>query len=369
MEWNGEKIRGVAQAQGVSLTELATQLGVSRQTVNDWINGRVPKGNHLILLCNLFDVDPNLFFVDDTSSSIVVPVHRTRQNAKVRSDMQKEALELAREYRVLLQNATNSELLSVIRVSERDTASAKDIAERLREESGIDAGEPIDYQHTFKLLEKSGIKVIFRQFPTEIKSYAFYTEIHKHRVVFVNNSTSIVDLIFPLLHETVHAIRDEVHSPVEGYDPVEEKFCDEVASYVQFPGEYVDFVYSTISSLGKGAQVNTLKNFGERYKHALYGITKRIEAVYPDFQLSVGGADTNFRKNFPTIGDILFESDDHRSFIERLSLLTPNFVEVLLEQLDSISDRKLGELLGLESSLDGKLAKEELLKLNKVSLV
>jgi hypothetical protein len=59
-------------------------------------------------------------------------------------------------------------------------------------------------------MKKLGIKVIFRYFPETIKAYAFYTQICGHRVTFVNNHTNTLDLIFPFIHEAVHAIRDEI---------------------------------------------------------------------------------------------------------------------------------------------------------------
>ena len=62
----------------------------------------------------------------------------------------------------------------------------------------------MDYGDAFHLLDQLGITTIFRFFPERVKDYAFYTRIHDHRVVFVNNSTNVLDLIFPVLHEAVN---------------------------------------------------------------------------------------------------------------------------------------------------------------------
>jgi hypothetical protein len=77
----------------------------------------------------------------------------------------------------------------------------------------------------------------------------------------------------------------------------------------------------------------------------------------------VGGADTNLKKDFRTIGDILFESDDPKLFLELLSTLTPRLINTLREQSESISYRKIGQLLGLESALDSKEI-EKILSMN-----
>src|SRR5690606_15328195 len=141
---------------------------------------------------------------------------------------------------------------------------------------------PMDYNSTFDLINKLGIYIIFTEFTQKIKSYAFYTEINKHRVIFVNNSTNVLDLIFPLLHETVHAIRDEDIFEENGK---EENFCDLVASHIQFPEGYLQLVYSTINDLSTGARINKLKNFAQKYGHSLYGVVKNIkEFIDPEFE-------------------------------------------------------------------------------------
>lgn len=52
-------------------------------------------------------------------------------------------------------------------------------------------------------------------------------------------------MIFPLLHEAVHAVRDE-YRVNDGFDEDEELFCYMVANYIQFPDEYVIMVYNVI---------------------------------------------------------------------------------------------------------------------------
>ena len=98
MKWNGSKLRELAKEKDFKLQKIAESVGVSRQTVNDWIKGQIPKGNHLILLCQIFGVSPGSFFYDDSSSFISVPIHRTRMGAKITVSMQKDAVSLAKEY-------------------------------------------------------------------------------------------------------------------------------------------------------------------------------------------------------------------------------------------------------------------------------
>ena len=366
MEWLGEKIKYLIKENKFSIVKLAEKTGVSRQTVNDWINGQVPRGNHLINLCKFFKVNPDFFFSKNFDNSISVPVHRTRRTAKVTPAMQKDALKLAGIYEVLFKNDANSSVVPVLRVHNRTDEAAKKIARELRKRAGIAQDLPPDYEQTFSLLEQLGIKVIFRYFPDKIKAYAFYTKIHGHRVVFVNNSTNIIDLIFPVLHEAVHAIRDEIQIN-DAFDTEEENFCDKVANYIQFPEKYVQKVYDVINSLHVGVQVNKLKTFGKTYSHALFGIIKQIKTIDPGFDLKIGGADSNLKKGFPSVGDILFLSNDPNDYVAKISKLSPLFTSVILNQIDGMTNRKLGEMLGIESVLDVKAVKDGLSRMKKAA--
>ena len=364
MKWDGIKIKELAKKNGISYQILADKVGVSRQTVNDWIKGQIPKGNHLLMLCSLFEVNPDVLFIENIDQYLKVPVHRTQRRIHITSEMQETAKTLANEYSWIFRNYNKSSVLPVIRTHGFDFEAAIEIADQLRSIPAISDNKPIDYQHTFELSEKLGITIIFRYFPDSLKGYAFYTQIHNHRVIFVNCFTNVLDLIFPLLHEFVHAIRDEEEKE---YNRTEEEFCDLVACKVQFPDEYVEMVYKAIEGLKASLQINKLKEFARFNKHSIHGICKAIKYLDPQFTLSYGGADTNLKTEFPAIGEILFQHDDTRTFIQILKSLNNNFVKILTMQLDSISNRKLAELMGLEGSLDAKEIRAELIKSQALS--
>ena len=263
MSWSGANLKALAKKKGIALTKLSELLKVSRQTVTAWVKGKVPKGDHLIELSRILEINPGYFFFDDeTQRTISVPMHRKRGVAKVTEKTEQDAFRMAKQYEKLFIEAPDPGLVQVLRVTRRDDNNAKTLANKLRELSGIERHLPMDYQHTFHLLSLLNIVTIFRYFPSSVKDYAFYCRIDKHRVVFVNNNTNVLDLIFPLLHETIHAIRDEEVNAID--DPAEEDFCDLVASHIQFPGEYVFMVANTIINRRIGTQINQLKEFAKK---------------------------------------------------------------------------------------------------------
>jgi|GEM_PF-591245 len=373
MLWNGFAIKRVAKDKKVSLASLATQIGVSRQTVNDWINGQIPKGNHLLALCRLLREKPEAFFKENEAVSISVPAHRKRKSAKMNPEMRRQSLQMAKEYDLLFKGAQQSEVVPVIRVTERTMENAVRIANSLRFQLGLSADRVIDLRHLLELLDLLGIFLIFRKFPNSIKSYAFYSKIYGHRVVFVNTDTNLLDLFFPLLHEAIHATRDEVDNHEE-YEEEEEEFCDNTASFIQFPENYVENVHDTIKDLPIEKQIEKLKAFSQKYQHSLYGLVKRIKGQFPDFEISeklICKIDTLGRKQIPSLSARLFSSTDPRDFVDAMFKASPKFMKLVSAQADSLTDRKLGELLGLASGLDAREVRafiEKKLRLDKGEL-
>lgn len=363
MSWSGANLKVLAKKKGIALTKLSELLKVSRQTVTAWVKGKVPKGDHLIELSRILEINPGYFFSDDETQRIIsVPMHRKRGVAKVTEKTERDAFQMAKQYEKLFIEAPDPGLVQVLRVKRRDDQNAKTLAKKLRKLSGIEPHLSMGYQHTFHLLSLLNIITIFRYFPSSVKGYAFYCRIDKHRVVFVNTSTNVLDLIFPLLHETIHAIHDEERSAI--YDSTEEEFCDIVANYIQFPADYVQLVYDTIIGRRINIQINRLKEFAKKNSHSLFGIAKELKKLNPTLDFNVGGANTNLKKEFPTLGNILFDVEDVREHITRLKALSPLFVEILRNQIDNASPRKTAEWLGMESMLDGKQVIDELKRVN-----
>ena len=363
MPWSGANLKARAKKKGITLTKLSELLKVSRQTVTAWAKGKVPKGDHLIELSKILEINPGYFFYEDeTLRTISVPMHRTRGVAKVTEKTEQDAFQLAKQYEKMFIEAPDPGLVPVLRVTRRDDKNAKALAKELRKLCGIEGHMPMDYKHTFYLLSLLSIVPIFRYFPSSVKGYAFYCRIDRHRVVFVDNNTNVLDLIFPLLHETIHAIRDEEGNAID--DPIEEDFCDLVANYIQFPSDYVQLVYDTIIGRRINIQINRLKEFAKKNSHSLFGIAKELKNLNPTLDFNVGGANTNLKKEFPTIGKILFDVEDVREHITRLKALSPLFVEILKDQIENATPRKFAEWLGLESMLDGKQVIDELKRIS-----
>jgi transcriptional regulator with XRE-family HTH domain len=353
MGFDGSIIKEKAKESGFSISALAEKLHVSRQSVTTWIEGRVPRGKHLVELCKILGLRPDAFFTTETKNAVSVPLHRAVRKKTITSAMADASLTIAKEYVHLLRQAPLSAMVPVVRVQERSCSAAKQCASQLRTIAGISDEKPMSYFGAFKLLSALNIFVIIRPFPPELinDSYAFYSRIADQRVVFVNIDTNVLDLIFQLLHETVHAIRDESSEDIKTAE--EESFCDKVAMYTQFPDYYIQNIVTAMNGCKPSFKVNMLKEFSGTNGHSVYGLYYRLqdEGLFPR-GLGIGGAAENLKKEFPTIRDVLFKDADPRHFVKALFELTPHFMSIVRKGIPGATTRKVGEWLGLDSTLD-----------------
>lgn len=353
MRWIGERLRDAVAAKGLTQEAISSAAGVSRQTFAEWIKGQTPRGNHLLSLCRILDADPASFFENDAAA--VVPAHRTRRTAKRTSERDTLAADLATEYLPLFDGVPVPPLLMACRVACKPAAGA--LADEVRSIAGVsDSSQPLDYEHVFRLLDRLRVCAVFRRFPDDLKDYAFYTRLGDHRTVFVNSQTNVLDLIYPLLHEAVHAVRDVgTMAPVE-YSNSDEAFCEQVASLAQFPAGYLDRVHSQVKGRIPAIQVNTLKAIATEKHHVIYGLVKAIGEHGGRLDLNIRaihGADANLRKRFPTVETCLLASTAEE-YVSNLQGLSPYFVRVLRSKAENITLRTLSSLLDLSSVQDAK---------------
>lgn len=366
MSFNGSIIKTRAKESGYTLQRLSRELGVCRQTVNGWTSGAVPRGSHLVKLCSILNMKPGDFFAEPAESPLSVPLHRTIRNKPVSAAMRDASRGLAEQYLNIFRQAPTVEVLPVVRVKQKTAENAAIIANKLRELSGIADDKPMDYKSAFYLLSRLGIYVVFREFPADLKkkSYAFYSRIAGHRVVFVNIDISPLDLVFQLLHETVHAARDEEPGAIDAAE--EERFCDTVAELTQFPDFYVNNVARYITeSKDSGTIINRMKEVSRDNKHSLFGIYYRLKhkGMMPD-AVEVGGAATNLKTTVPVLRKILFSHEDPRHFVDMLYDLSPNLMRLIEAEVPNCAVRKLGEWLGLDTTIDAQAVIDEILRRN-----
>jgi transcriptional regulator with XRE-family HTH domain len=359
MAWNGEAIKKRLHELAMTQIALSKKLGVDRVSINNWINGNIPKGLHLIKLCKILGVEPDYFFGDSIAQKIAIPLHRTTRGKPVTEESQHAAMQLIDEYKSLFAHNESIDLVQRIEGDVFNTKTAKDLALILRKFASIEEGQPISYRSVFNLLDLLKIIPVFRSFPVVLNSYAFYYNINGYRLIFTNTQKNVLDLVFPLLHDTVHVLRDGTSNE---YSEEEERFCDTVANYAQFPDGYVAKIAAELKRKSPGEKINILKQFSKQNGHSLYGIVKRLKPLRISIPDSYGGADTKMRQGIPVISQILFKSNSPTEYASTLKALTPHFFSLLKSKAPHVGDRVFATWAGLDSALDGAELKRVILQ-------
>ena len=62
MIWRGENLERQIEHLGYTRTSFAVMVGVSLRVVAEWLEGKIPKGYHLMKICEVLDVSPAVFF-------------------------------------------------------------------------------------------------------------------------------------------------------------------------------------------------------------------------------------------------------------------------------------------------------------------
>ena len=232
MNWRGDKLKELVKAKAFTHEAFSEAVGVTRPTYNAWINGQVPKGIHLIKIWKALDVKAEDLFDLSPSAVQILPLHRKRGTAKNTETSDRTTRTLAESFAGLFDDTDVPSLQIVAPV--RSEAAALNVATEMRKLMGLEnANTPPTFPQVMHLLDQLKVCAIFTSFPKEIKDYAFYTQLRGSRVVFINTATSVLDLVFPVLHEAVHAIRPVLESSNQEDIGREEDFCDRVASLVQ----------------------------------------------------------------------------------------------------------------------------------------
>lgn len=355
MKWNGETLKALCEQQGIAINKLAESLSVSRPTVYSWFADQVPKGHHLLKLCDLLGIAPASLF-EQEPSGVSVPVHRARSNAKITDDRRQISQKLAESYAPLFGEVRASDVLPVIRTTGFDEKNVQETARKLRKLAEIPEGKPCTYKHAFLLLQKLRCYTVFMPLPDAIKSSAFFSEIHGHRVVFVNRKSNVLDLVFYLLHESVHAAFDEEKE----ISAELETFCDAVAGAIQFPAVYIHLIKELLKPLEPAQQKGLVKKLAQENGHATYGLTKQLFPSDHSRHQAAAKTDNSLRKKYPSLDELFFSNGESAHFLSFYHQLSPQYLELIASVSATLSPRRVGELMGLESELDASLVKEEL---------
>lgn len=309
------------EKKGLSQSNIAEALDVSRTIVSDWFNQKKsPRPKHLLQLSNILGLSYENLIIEESSNEPVVAFRKKAksktslehiENAKDRGWLLKPLVEFLPKEKFKLEYSSKVLLNPTL-----DYSHIEEIASDIRKEY---LHESKDGKIPFTSLIKAFsdfkavlIPVLLGKKEKHENAVQIFLPESKTNWVFLNIDTNIIDFKFWMTHEFAHLLTPNL--TIEDSEKAED-FADAIAGAVLFSREKAEILYKEIErKTHDGEKINCIKKAANENMVALFTIEKQINKYLKNIgkeklPFSVGGANTNFSKKFELVSDIIFDSN------------------------------------------------------------
>ena len=227
-----DALKRALEAHDVSVTDLADQLGVERQSVHNWFNkGSIPP-RHLSSLCRKLGFTASE--INALRPRAIIDVRfRTIRNVAVDKSIVEQVTDFARTVFLLEQSFTAPRADGYRKLPKKGLESPEEVASFILKQFNIPQ-YPLSLEQIIRALLVHGIPVIFCPFWSELhdaKIKAFTAYKGNDSIIFVDSNTAFEDIPWLIFHELTHIVRDDGDQVTATI----EKFCNSVANEVCTP--------------------------------------------------------------------------------------------------------------------------------------
>jgi DNA-binding XRE family transcriptional regulator len=309
---NSELIQHKMAEQGLSVPMLAKTLDVSRESVYNWLkNEKFPHPKHLLEITRVLKVAyKDLFFADLSSEPIVA--FRKKANTKTTPEHIERAINMGKALEPLVpyMGFPKFSRPATLKEPKNDYFYIQEVVQEFRNVHNLTSGgiEYTDLIGTFKQLHTVLVPVLWGH----IKAHENALHIHLPKSmttwIFINLDTHSFDFKFWMAHEIGHIMAPELRGD-DGED-----FADAFAGALLFPIELAKAEYNQLTKIsGTASKVERIKKTARKYVISMYTVLSQVNSYaaahnLPQLEINIGGAVTNFNKEFPLISDIIFKN-------------------------------------------------------------
>lgn len=308
---NTDIIREKMSFLGLSQTELARKLNVSRESVSKWLKGdKTPRPQKLLALSKKLDLS---FDEIISQNDIVNPIiaFRTNKHKKVSREQESKANDMGQMLKVLLPYFNSYSVFSPALINypiDSNDFIQKTAAEiRIKAESKL---LEISFAEIMKLYVDFHIVLIPVMWGPNGNN-GLFIHIPENPITFVyaNLEKVVTDFKFWLLHELAHVMTPSL----KGIQA--EVFADNLAAAILFPVDSAKETYHELIKIkNKGIIVNRIKEIASNLIISPYTIINEMKkyaegSSLPLIEIEMGGAITNFNKEVGLVSKIIFEEE------------------------------------------------------------
>lgn len=269
------------QAFGISASALADQLGVSRQTVSNWLNGRdLPRPDKLLRLSLALNLPFDQLVGTEQAPSAPVVAYRMSTNRKARDAHYERAVAKGEALEALVPHLPFDTFVQPeqLKNPQADWGYVQSVARSLRAGLGLDDSDHLWFNHLigrFKELQSVIVPVLWgKQESHHANALHIYLPQHASTWVYLNLDSNAFDFMFWMAHELAHAYTSALCGTDAGED-----FADMLASALLFPEPCAKVVYETLSGVrGQQALIEAIVSEALERHISVYTVFKQINA-------------------------------------------------------------------------------------------
>lgn len=371
-----DAVDGAMQQTGLSASDLATKIGVSRQAVSNWLNGRdFPRPDKLLKLSLLLKLSFKDLVAPSVSPMAPQVAFRRMARQKTTDDHLDRARSMGRLLTGLVDYLPFNRLVKADEFIEprNEYAYIQEAVTQLRTELKLPANKVIDFHDLigrFRDLQAVLVPVLWGKKDRHENALHVFLPDTATNWVFLNLDSNLIDFKFWMAHELAHTYTPSLTGTDAGED-----FADAFAGAFLFPQSCAEDAYAKVVAHRQEARrVNEIKRIASAAVISFYTVYSEInnfahhsghEPIHlPDG--AIHGATTNVAKEFPTVSHVLFDGQapkpgQYIRTVER-EFTTP-FFEALSRYLKAsgetasfvrqVMDISLADAKALHAELDG----------------
>lgn len=306
---NINKITEKMAVSGLSQTDLAKKLDVSKEAVSQWIKGKkFPRPAKLLSLAKILQLGFDDIIIQH-AENVPVVAYRTNKNKKLTPEVEAIAKDMGVMLKVLLPYLDGDSVFSppLITNPKCDDLFIQKAAGEVKRRIGNDKAE-LSFSDIMRLY--NDFRIIFIPVmwgPNGDNGLYIHLPDNSITFVYANLEKVVTDFKFWLLHELAHALTPDL----TGDDA--ECFADGFAAAMLFPEGMAEKYYNEICKIkNTGTVINTIKTLASKLIISPFTILNEMNRFAKmnslrQLNIDIGGAVTNFNKQVNMVSEIIFE--------------------------------------------------------------
>jgi transcriptional regulator with XRE-family HTH domain len=315
---NISKIEESTERLGLTQSKLANIVGVSRETVSQWIKGeKSPRPDKLLKLSMALGLNFNEIVLPLPSENEPIVAFRKKGSHKITDQYLEEARDTGRVLSNLVPYLPFDQFVrpqTLIR-PQQEYSYIQSVAAKTREQIGKASNEPIEFQDLIDFFNKLNaviIPVLWGNKDKHENALHIYLPESMTTWIYLNlDCNAHHDFNFWMAHELGHVLTPELRED-EGED-----FADAFAAALLVPREIASIEYTHLRRVKQiSRQLNHIKSIAEKLcvspltvylEINEYADQNHLPKIDLEKNQEIYKANTNFNKKFKTVSECLFD--------------------------------------------------------------